>query len=317
MIFRSIRTGQIAAIGLAALLLTACDNKSNEQQQAQQQAQPSQQQTTEQQAASTSTPAPAPADTQQATATPEVIKFGFAQEPYPPFASQDSAGKWVGFEVDLMNAVCEAIKAKCELVPIAWDGIIPALNEKKIDVIWASMSITPERKQVIDFTNKYYNSPAEIIGPKSDGVKIGIIDDPDGKGGKIANPADAKGKIIGVQTSTIHANYIQKYFGKDAEVKVYDTQDNANTDLVAGRVDLVMADSVALSDFLKSDQGKKMEVKVIIPENPLLGEGVGGGLRKGDDALKAKLNDGIKAVRDSGKYNEIAKKYFDFDIFGS
>ena len=314
MIFRSIRTGQIAAIGLAALLLTACDNKSNEQQ-AQQQAQPSQQQTTEQQAAST--PAPAPADTQQATATPDVIKFGFAQEPYPPFASQDSAGKWVGFEVDLMNAVCEAIKAKCELVPIAWDGIIPALNEKKIDVIWASMSITPERKQVIDFTNKYYNSPAEIIGPKSDGVKIGIIDDPDGKGGKIANPADAKGKIIGVQTSTIHANYIQKYFGKDAEVKVYDTQDNANADLVAGRVDLVMADSVALSDFLKSDQGKKMEVKVIIPENPLLGEGVGGGLRKGDDALKAKLNDGIKAVRDSGKYNEIAKKYFDFDIFGS
>jgi polar amino acid transport system substrate-binding protein len=247
----------------------------------------------------------------------DVIKFGVAQEPYPPFASQDSSGRWVGFEVDLMNAVCEQMKAKCQLVPIAWDGIIPALQEKKIDVIWASMSITDERKKVIDFTNKYYNSPAEIIGPKSAGIKIGIVDNPDGKGGKIANPADAKGKIIGVQTSTIHANYIQKYFGKDAEIKVYDTQDNANADLSAGRVDLVMADSVALADYLKSDQGKDMQVVVTIPDDPLLGDGVGGGIRKGDDQLKAQLNDAIKGVRDSGVYNTIAKKYFDFDIYGA
>src|SRR5690348_9462676 len=68
----------------------------------------------------------------------DVIKFGVAQEPYPPFASQDSSGRWVGFEVDLMDAVCAQMKAKCQLVPIAWDGIIPALQEKKIDVIWAS-----------------------------------------------------------------------------------------------------------------------------------------------------------------------------------
>jgi len=247
----------------------------------------------------------------------DVIKFGVAQEPYPPFASQDSSGRWVGFEVDLMDAVCTQMKAKCQLVPIAWDGIIPALQEKKIDVIWASMSITDERKKVIDFTNKYYNSPAEIIGPKSAGIKIGIVDNPDGKGGKIANPADAKGKIIGVQTSTIHANYIQKYFGKDAEIKVYDTQDNANADLSAGRVDLVMADSVALADYLKSDQGKDMQVVVTIPDDPLLGDGVGGGIRKGDDQLKAQLNDAIKGVRDSGVYNTIAKKYFDFDIYGA
>jgi polar amino acid transport system substrate-binding protein len=247
----------------------------------------------------------------------DTIKFGFAQEPYPPFGSQDSSGRWVGFEVDLMNAVCEEMKAKCELVPIAWDGIIPALQEKKIDVIWASMSITDERKKVIDFTDKYYNSPAEIIGPKKDGVKISIVDNPDGKGGKIANPADAKGKIIGVQTSTIHANYIQKYFGKDAEIKVYDTQDNADADLSAGRVDLVMADSVALADYLKTDAGKEMQVVVTIPDDPLLGAGVGGGIRKGDDKLKADLNAAIKAVRANGKYNEIAKKYFDFDIYGA
>jgi polar amino acid transport system substrate-binding protein len=247
----------------------------------------------------------------------DVIKFGVAQEPYPPFASQDSSGRWVGFEVDLMDAVCAQMQAKCQLVPIAWDGIIPALQEKKIDVIWASMSITEERKKVIDFTDKYYNTPAELIGPKSSDIKIGVVDNPDGKGGKIANPADAKGKIIGVQTSTIHANYIQKYFGKDAEIKVYDTQDNANADLSAGRVDLVMADSVALADYLKSDQGKDMHVVITIPDDPLLGQGVGGGIRKGDDDLKTKLNAAIKGVRDNGKYNDIAKKYFDFDVYGN
>jgi polar amino acid transport system substrate-binding protein len=247
----------------------------------------------------------------------DVIKFGFAQEPYPPFASQDSSGRWVGFEVDLMDAICAQIQAKCQLVPIAWDGIIPALQEKKIDVIWASMSITDERKKVIDFTDHYYNTPAEIIGPKADGLKISVVDNPDGKGGKIANPADVKGKIFGVQTSTIHANYVQKYFGKDAEIKVYDTQDNADADLTAGRIDLALADSIALADFLKSDAGKDMEVKLVVPEDPIFGTGVGGGVRKGDDALRTKLNAGIKGIRDSGKYDELAKKYFDFDVYGA
>src|ERR1700761_4600853 len=98
----------------------------------------------------------------------EVIKFGVAAEPYPPFSSKDASGKWVGFEIDLMDAVCAEMKAKCELVETAWDGIIPSLQEKKIDVIWSSMSITAERMQKIDFTDKYYQTPAVIIGPKSE-----------------------------------------------------------------------------------------------------------------------------------------------------
>ena len=161
----------------------------------------------------------------------DTINFGVAAEPYPPFTSKDASGKWVGFEIDLMDAVCAQMKAKCELVETAWDGIIPALQEKKIDVIWSSMSITDERKQKIDFTDRYYKTPAVIIGPKSEEVKIDF-----------SNPDSVKGKIIGVQISTIHANFVQKYFGSTATIKTYDTQDNCNADLVAGRVDLVMAD---------------------------------------------------------------------------
>src|ERR1700746_3997427 len=83
----------------------------------------------------------------------DAIKFGVAAEPYPPFSSKDASGKWVGFEIDLMDAVCAKIQAKCQLVETAWDGIIPALQEKKIDVIWSSMSITDERKQKINLTD--------------------------------------------------------------------------------------------------------------------------------------------------------------------
>jgi len=236
------------------------------------------------------------------------IKFGVAAEPYPPFSSKDASGKWVGFEIDLMDAICAEMKAKCELVETAWDGIVPALTSGKIDVIWSSMSITPDRKKVIDFTEKYYSTPAYIIGPKSEKIKVDPL-----------HPESVKGKVIGAQTATFHLQFVEKYFGKYAEIKSYDTQDNADADLAAGRLDLVMADSIALLDFLKGDQGKDFEVKDEIPStfDPLMGEGVGGGVRKDDTALKAKLDKAIDAVRADGTYDKIAKKYFDFNIYGT
>src|SRR5262249_21698755 len=122
------------------------------------------------------------------------IRCGVPAEPYPPFTSKDASGKWVGFEVDLMDAVCAQMKSKCQIVEVAWDGIIPALQANKFDVIWSSMSITEKRKETIDFTDKYYHTPAVIIGPKS--VTFNVDKN---------NPDSMKGKIIGVQTSTIHA----------------------------------------------------------------------------------------------------------------
>ena len=236
----------------------------------------------------------------------DTIRFGVAAEPYPPFTSKDASGKWVGFEVDLMDAGCAQMKAKCEIVEVAWDGIIPALQANKFDVIWSSMSITEKRKQTIDFTDKYYHTPAVIIGPKS--VSFNIDKN---------NPDSLKGKIIGVQTSTIHAQYVQKYFGSAATVKVYDTQDNVNADLVAGRIDCEMADSIALDDFMKTDAGKDFEVKFTESKDPILGSGVGGGILKTNTALKEKFNAAIAAIRADGTYDKIAKKYFDFDIYGS
>src|SRR5258707_9114561 len=90
----------------------------------------------------------------------DTVRFGVAAELYPPFSNKDASGKWVGFEIDLMDAVCAEMKAKCSIVEVAWDGIIPALQASKFDVIWSSMLITDKRKETIDFTDKYYHTPA-------------------------------------------------------------------------------------------------------------------------------------------------------------
>ncbi|MBH1974098.1 MAG: transporter substrate-binding domain-containing protein [Rhodobacteraceae bacterium] len=233
------------------------------------------------------------------------VKIGIAAEAYPPFASPDASGNWVGWEVEIINAVCKAGAMDCVITPVAWDGIIPSLTSGQIDVIMASMSITDERMKTIDFSDKYYNTPTVIVGAK--GVEMA----PTAEG--------LAGKIIGVQASTVHEAYVNNYFAPTAaEVKVYQTQDEANQDLAAGRIDATQADSIALDAFLATDAGKACcEVKGTVADDPaILGLGVGAGVRKGDDALKAKLNAAIAAIIADGTYDAITKTYFASSIYG-
>lgn len=238
-------------------------------------------------------------------ASAQAVKISVAAEPYPPFASQDASGKWVGWEVEIANALCEAAQLQCEMVATAWDGIIPALTTKKIDAIAASMSITEERMKEIGFSDKYYNTPTVLAVAKGSGLQ--------------STPDGLKGKIIGVQVSTIHEAYAKKHFGPTAaEIKIYQTQDEANADLAAGRIDATQADSLALQAFVDSEQGKACcELTApVADDKEVLGQGVGIGVRKEDTELRDKFSAAIKAIRDSGKYDEISKKYFNFDIFG-
>jgi polar amino acid transport system substrate-binding protein len=232
------------------------------------------------------------------------VRFGIMNEAYPPFFTKDPSGKWVGWEIELMDAVCAEMKETCSIVDMSWDGLIPGLDAKKFDVIWSSMSITDERKKTIDFTDKYYNTPSKLIGAK------------DGKIG--AAPEDVADKTIGIQVSTIQSEYYKKYFADKASEQTYATLDEAFQDLAAGRIDYVFGDAIPLAEFLKSDFGKDCcEDKGNVKDDAaILGTGIGGGLRKDDTALRDKLNAAIAAVRASGKYTEISKKYFDFDPYG-
>ncbi|MDM7930328.1 transporter substrate-binding domain-containing protein [Tabrizicola sp.] len=240
-----------------------------------------------------------------APAAAQEVKIGIAAEAYPPFASPDASGNWVGWEVELINAVCAAAEMQCVITPVAWDGIIPSLTSGQIDAIMASMSITEERMQTIDFSDKYYNTPTVIVGAK---------------GGDVApTPEGLAGKIIGVQASTIHAAYVEKYFaGTAAEIKIYQTQDEANSDLAAGRIDATQADSIAMDAFLASETGMACcETKGAVADDPvILGLGVGAGIRKGEDELREKINAGIAAIIADGTYDKITAGYFSSSIYG-
>lgn len=240
------------------------------------------------------------------TAQAEQVKVGISAEPYPPFSSPDASGKWVGWEIDFIDAICAEAKLDCVITPVSWDGIIPSLLTGKIDVIMSSMAITDERKKRIDFSDKYEgDSGYAIAGPK------GVSMDP--------TPEGLRAKVLGVQVATIGVNYASKHF-KDslAEIKTYQTQDEVNQDLVGGRIDAFLANSIAVGEFLKTEQGKACcSFKGKVANDPdVMAPGVGAGLRKGDVELKKKINAAINAIRANGKYVDITRKYFDFDIYG-
>ncbi len=230
------------------------------------------------------------------------VKIG-TEGAYPPFNSIDPNGQLVGFDIDIAKALCAAAKFECEFVVQDWDGIIDGLNAKKYDAIIASMSITEERKKVVDFTNKYYNTPAKFVAKKGAGLDI--------------SPEGLKGKAVGVQRATIHENFLRDNF-PDLDIRAYATQDEANADLVAGRVDLVMADSVALlGGFVETPEGADFEFVGPDYSDPKWhGEGAGIAVRKGETDLVNALNAAIDQIRSDGTYKAISDKYFDFDVYG-
>ncbi|MGE8189606.1 transporter substrate-binding domain-containing protein [Pseudomonas sp. NPDC086278] len=224
------------------------------------------------------------------------IRFAVAAEPYPPYTEKQANGEWKGFEVDLIHKLCSEMKAECEIKEVAWDGIIPSLLAKKIDVIFSSMSVTDEREKQIAFSKAYYDTAIAIVGPKGTSVK--------------KYPDDLKGKIIGVQNSTVSASYLKQYYEKNADVKYYDTQDSANADLISGRVDLIMADATAMASFMKSPDASNLEYLATVPYDPIFGRGVAAGLRKDDTELKAKLDKAIVSLLASKYYDDLSQSYF-------
>lgn len=231
------------------------------------------------------------------------LHLGLDSSPYPPFYETDSNGNFIGWEIEIGEALCAAMNENCVWDGVAWDGLIPALMARKIDAIFGSMSITEEREKTISFSDKYYQTPSAIVALKSSTI--------DG------TPESVEGKIIGVQVSTTNQNYVQEYLEGIADsVKTYQDFNEHNQDLIAGRIDAVVADSLPMSDFLNSAEGEEFEIKSNLKDDVIFGVGVGVGLRKADEELKERFNAAIKQIREDGTYDRISEKYFDFNVYG-
>ncbi len=217
---------------------------------------------------------------------------------YAPFNFIDKDGKVKGFDIEIGDALCAEMKRKCEWVTQDWDGIIPALKAKKFDAIIASMSINEKRKQEVDFTDRYYFTPGLMIARKGSGFKQNAL----------------TGKAVGVQVETIHAQFMEARY-KDVTLKQYKTQEEANLDLANGRLDVVMADSAVLEEWVKGNGGyDKFERVGDFIRDPILGNGAGIAVRKGEKDLVAAFNKALAAIKANGTYAKINAKYFEFDI---
>jgi len=220
---------------------------------------------------------------------------------YPPFSEMGADGQLKGFEIDLAHDWCARLKRECELVKTDFDGLIPALQAKKIDAIIASLSITETRRKAIAFSKSYYSTPQTFI------ARSGASDD--------ISPAALKGKKIGVQSATINEAYVNALYGQSRIVR-YASQDQVYLDLKSGRVDYSLVDKVAAETFMKSATGQGIQsVGPPLRDRKYFGEGVGVGLRKVDEkTLGAQFSAVIEAGQADGSFKRLAAKYFPYDI---
>jgi polar amino acid transport system substrate-binding protein len=217
---------------------------------------------------------------------------------YPPFNMKNTKGELVGFDVDIAKALCDQMKADCEIVGQDWDGIIPGLLAKKYDAIIASMSITDERKKKVAFTDPYYSNYLRFIAKKDSGLSI--------------SPEGLKGKRLGAQRATISAQQLEDNYRKTSKVKVYDTQEAAFLDLKAGRLDAVLVDAYPGYDWLTKPENSGYDH---VGDTIDINDKIGIAVRKGDKALIDKFNAALKAILANGTYKHINANYFPFSIY--
>ena len=232
------------------------------------------------------------------------LKVGISSG-YPPFDVLNADGTLSGFDVDFARLLCERTGKTCAFVDIEWDGIIPGLLAKKFDVIVSSMGINEERMKQVDFTDPYYKGPASLIAAKGADYT--------------ADAAGTKGKRVGVQRASAHECYLHNNM-PDAEMVQYATQEEANLDLQAGRIDAILVDTIPGAEWLKSDPSIGAAYAAInadLYDTQCYGIGNGIALRKGEEDLKKALNDAIKKTRDDGSYVAVSTKYFGRDIYGN
>ncbi len=218
---------------------------------------------------------------------------------YPPFNYIEN-NEPAGFEVELGRAMCEAMAATCTFVLQDWDSMVPGLKERRYDAIMSSLEITEDRRKRVAFSKPYYRIPAALIGPKAAAA------------GGTGSAPDLAGKSVGVVADSEFAAYLEKA-QPGADIRPFAKLEEANLDLLTGRLDFVLGDRLAFSKFLDSREGK-MCCRFIANLPVDRGEGIGIGVRRGETALVDFFNTGLERVIASGAYDRVRAKYFPFDI---
>ncbi|MDQ7774681.1 MAG: glutamine ABC transporter substrate-binding protein GlnH [Paracoccus aminovorans] len=196
---------------------------------------------------------------------------------------------YVGFDIDMWDAIAKEIGVTYELRPMDFAGIIPALQTGQVDVALAGITIKPERQQAIDFSDGYYDSGLMLMVPENSEIK---------------GPDDLKGKTLAVKTGTSSSDYAEQNF-KETELRKFPNIDNAYLELRAGGVDAAMHDTPNVLYYIaKAGNG---QVKTVGEQ--MMGHQYGIGFPKGSE-LTAKVNEALAKMKADGRYDAIYEKWF-------
>ncbi|MGY2047568.1 transporter substrate-binding domain-containing protein [Methylobacterium sp. JK268] len=265
--------------------------------------------------------APRPAAAEDSV--PPVVRIA-TEGAYAPYNFTKPDGSLDGYEIELAREVCKRTKLTCEFVVQDWDGVVPGLQAKKFDAIMSGMTITDARQKVVDFSRPYSGDSSGLAVDKNgplaklplSGQKFSLATDEPGaqKAIEAIKPL-LKGTTIGVQVSTIHAVFADKYLKGTAEIREYKTTEQHDLDLSAGRIDAIFANDAVLRATAEKPEFKGS----IVLAGPrfyggILGRGVAFGLRKGETALKARLDEGIGSMIADGSLKTLSTKWFNADM---
>jgi len=241
---------------------------------------------------------------------------------FAPYNLVRPDGKLDGYEIELAANLCGRLKLECDFVATDWNSVIPGLQAGKFDAIMSGMSITPKRKEVTAFSLPYTQAPSTFAvmkdGPLAnlpDTGKRVSLDDKAATDAAVADLAPAlKGRIMGVQVSTIQADVLNTYFKGLVEIRTYGKTEEHDLDLQARRVDVVMASTNYFVSTLAKPGGEQMKLAGPLFVGGPLGEGSAIGLRKEDTDLKAMFDKAIQQAKADGSMSALAIKWFKSDV---
>jgi cystine transport system substrate-binding protein len=224
-----------------------------------------------------------------------VINVGL-EGTYPPFSFVDADGKLAGFEVEFSEALAKELGVKVKLQPTKWEGILAALESKRLDAVINQVTITEERKKKYDFSEPYTVSGIQALVLTKKAAELNI-----------KSAADLSGKKVGVGLGTNYEEWVKANV-PTADIRTYEDDPTKFQDLRVGRIDAILIDRLAALEYAKKAKDTTAAGDAFSRQE------AGIALRKGEPELLAAVNKAIDKLRADGTLKKLSEKYFSADV---
>ncbi|HEY9214677.1 MAG TPA: transporter substrate-binding domain-containing protein [Ancylobacter sp.] len=240
------------------------------------------------------------------TRLPTQIRF-VTTDDYPPFSFRSEDGRPAGFNVDIARAICTELAISCTLEVMPFEALVAALEAGTADAAIAGIAITPATRETVDFSDRYFRSPARFVGRRPDPLADPLAE---------VTPTSIAAKTVGVVGGTSHEAYLRDLFAQTA-IRAFPTPEAAREALRAGQVDLVFGDGVQLAFWLNGTSSADCCGFVGGPftESLYFGEGMGVAVKRGNEALRQSLNFALAQLSEEGVYTDLYLRWFPISVY--